>query len=196
MLSTVAVLVSSLETVSDLVSSVVVANGQRMSSFAYAILIDGYFTRDMQDYGPEDIHIFVMLACEWILCLNPRNDPPESLKTVQTIVGKMVDCAEHSLRTRTPNCGCYFDLPWLPSLWSARALHFPSRINSTILYLRLIHVLDQLHAKGLLTGPHTHLLPQLSSLVHEHYPTLCKDPECDIYAGSISEQELALNCES
>ena len=153
-----------------------------MGSLSYALLITAYFTRNIEEYNGEDRHIFVLLANEWALRLNYRTEHAESLKLVENIVSRMADVAEHSLRTRTPNCGCYFAVPWLLSLWSARGQHFPLEVplrpEEHRAYLRLMHSMRRLHGEGLLPGYDEQWLHTLSSAVHDAYPTICEDAEC------------------
>ena len=158
-----------------------------MSALDYALLIGDYFSRDIRDYTREDLHIFTLFANEWILHLNYRTESIESRRMVRQVINKLAKVAEYALRTKTRNCGCYFDLPWLPSLWSARAQHFHPDINYIEPYLRLVHVLERLHPEGLLTGSFMHLLPGLSSFYHGHYPTLCNEPECNWSPGTVQQ---------
>lgn len=168
-----------------------------MDSLAYGSLVLDYFASDIHDYGPEDLHIFVLLTNEWILLRTLGTDPSEiftpgvaSVPGIISILNKMAEAAEFSLRASLHNCGCYYDLPWISSLWSTRTQHL-SDSNSLYrhhAYLRLLHTMDKLCTRGLITGPDAELLPELLRVAHESHPAPCGDLDCQ----SVNRREPEL----
>lgn len=66
------------------------------------------------------------------------------------------------------------------------------RVAKQDAYFRLIHALEAMHVRNLLTGQNLHLLPELSRVVHDLYPGRCKSVECLTSFGEPNLSERAI----
>lgn len=161
-----------------------------METLAYATLIREYFAQGVQSYCAEDLHILVLLADEWALRLNYQVDPPEATVEVDAVVTKMAEAAEHASAVGAMNCGCYFPLPWIATLWNAQDQHFPApTLEKHHAYLRLLHALEDQKQRGLLNTFNEESLPDLLRVAHDCYPGQCYKEDCHWRASSAEERD-------
>lgn len=159
----------------------VVTESSPMNLASLTSLICNYFTHDIHEYGPEDVHIFILLANTWLMNLNSRPGPPDALAALEAVWTKMAAFAEFALRAGLPNCGCFFALPWLEQVSHVYYSHLPTLLGGRHrAYMRLVHALDAVRRRGLLTGSHTHTIADLMCIVHEGQLELCDVPQCEL----------------
>ena len=82
-----------------------------MSLVAVTSYICNYVTREIHEYCPEDIHIFILLTGYWLAILSPRPVLPDQLDMLELVWAKMAVLAIFALRAGIPNCGCFFAGP-------------------------------------------------------------------------------------
>lgn len=101
--------------------------------------------------GQEEQHIFVQVVAQYMrnLELGGRGTP----EAERALLEKMCTHLETCLQRSIPNAGCYNDLPWphrLRSLPSAKVEVLRATYPQE--FQRLIELLDQSNAAGLITG--------------------------------------------
>lgn len=122
-----------------------------MEASDYASLAVARATR-LPTLKAEDQHMFIWLVDRWMNRLvTGRNAEiyDQGVSAVQ-VLNRMVTVARRSLRNSIPNCGCYYDLPWIDTMTSGPALVF-REIHKEGLY-DLLDILRESDKVGLITG--------------------------------------------